>query len=288
MTRISRLLSPAFVLAAVLLPSVLFAAEESAPAPLASVPTPAAAPVEATKPIGLTIDVGLASIYAFRGVNVLADRQRDQHFVFSPSLTYAISDSGFSLGYWGAYQINGSNQAAKLRAGAGHEQDLILGYGHDWLDKTLVLSAALTGYLYPFATKKDGLTKCPSYLEPSVKLSYSTALDLSLQLAYFAALQKELKDYRYLYIRPYVSKSVKLNKYVSQLVGVGYGVKIFNDFDKVKNNVHDIAFDVETTVAVTDAFYLKPAIRGAWSNFKKVALGDEFLIYGSFNLGYSF
>lgn len=288
MTRLLRILALGLGLVLAFLPASLLAAEESdaTPAPAAA---PTAAPTaEAPKPVGLTIDAGIASIYNFRGANVFGNSQHDQHFAFSPSLSYAILDSGLSIGYWGAYQINGGNQAAKVRGGYGHEQDVLLGYAKDWLDKTLLLNAGLTAYLYPFATKKDALVKCPAYLEPSLKLTYSTVLDLSLQVAYFAALQDKIKDWRYLYVRPYVSKTVKLTKSVSQLVGVGYGVKIFTDMDKMKNNVHDIAFDFETTVAVTDAFYFKPALRGGWSNFKKTAIGDEFLVYGSFNLGYTF
>ena len=237
---------------------------------------------------GVTIDVGLASVYNFRGLNTFGIDQSDQYAVFSPSITWAIFDTGLSLGYWGAYQINGDNMKANVDGGAGHEQDIILGYGIDWLDGSLALGATLTAFLYPFADEDIAGTTCPTYIEPSVILSYASVLDFSLQVAYFAGIQDEIKDFRYLYVRPYISKTFQLTKKVSQTIGVGYGYKLFNDRNKMKDNVHDIAFDLATTIAITDSYYITPAIRGGWTNLANKSAAEEYFLLASINTGFSF
>ena len=248
-------------------------------------PAETAAP---SSPAGVSIDAGFASAYNFRGVNVFGATQSDQHLVFSPSISYSILDTGLSIGYWGAYQINGDNLEANVDAALGHEQDIIIGYSTSWLDDTLAFDAVLTVFLYPFADEDVAGVTCPAYIEPSVTLTYSTVLDFSLQVAYFAAIQEEIEDFRYLYIRPYISKSFQLTKRVTQTIGVGYGYKLFNDRDNMVDNVHDIAFDFETSVAITDSFYVAPAFRGGWTNLKKKSAGEEYFLLGSVNIGFSF
>jgi hypothetical protein len=98
--------------------------------------TPAPAPVardrvEAEKPapvkkIGIDLDLGVASLYAFRGLNLFKQAgQNDANALFAPAITWTIGETGFSVGYLGAYQWTGSNRSALVDAGIGHEQDLV-------------------------------------------------------------------------------------------------------------------------------------------------------------------
>jgi len=238
--------------------------------------------------VGVTIDVGVASAYNFRGLNVFGIDQFDQHVVFSPSLSYAILDTGLTIGYWGAYQVNGKNLSANVANGVGHEQDIYLSYDIAWLEDTLALNATLTAFLYPFATKAGAGVRCPAYIEPSVKLSYATVLDLSLQVAYFAGLQDAVKDYRYLYIRPYISKSFAIGTRLTQTLGVGYGFKLYNDRDVMTDNVHDIAFDIALAITAAEGFTVTPAIRGGWTDKDGIPIGSEYFFLGSLNLNYAF
>jgi len=239
-------------------------------------------------PVGISLDGGLASAYLFRGLNVFGDKQKDQHGVFSPTVAWTHAGSGLSLTYWGAFQLNGDNLDAKTDVGAGLEQDFILGWSRAFLDGKLTLKAALTAYVFPFADEELAGANAPLYLEPSVTPVYTTFADLSLQVAYFHAVQDELSDYRYLYVRPYIAKSFKLSDKVTQTVGAGYGYKLFGDRDKMTENVQDLAIDLETTIAVTPSIYVKPALRGGWTNLTGKSFGDEVVVLFSVNVGTSF
>lgn len=239
-------------------------------------------------PVGVSLDGGLASAYLFRGLNVFGDKQMDQHGVFSPTVAWTHAGSGLSLTYWGAFQLNGDNRGAKTDVGAGLEQDFILGYSRAFLDNKLNLKAALTAYVFPFADKTLAGASVPLYLEPSITPVYSSVADFSLQVAYFHAVQDELSDFRYLYVRPYVSKSFKLAHKITQTVGAGYGYKLFGDRDKMTENVQDLAIDLETNIAITPAIYVKPALRGGWTNLTGKSFGDEVVLLFSVNVGASF
>ncbi len=241
-----------------------------------------------SKPLGVSVDAQFSSVYLFRGLNVFGDKQGDQHGVFSPTLSYAIADTGLTLGYWGAFQLNGDNRGAKTDVGAGLEQDFILGYSRSFLDNKLTLKAALTAYVFPFADEELAGAGVPLYLEPSVTPVYTSLADFSLQVAYFHAVQDGLSDYRYLYVRPYVSKSFKLSRKVTETVGAGYGYKVFGDRDKMTENVQDLALDLETTIAITPTFYVKPALRAGWTNLTGQSFGDELVVLVSVNVGISF
>lgn len=236
--------------------------------------------------IGLSLSFEVASAFVFRGYNVFRQTtQHDQNALFAPSLTYAIADTGLSLAYWGGYQWTGSNQADLVAAGVGHEQDLVVTYERAMLSEALTLSAALTYYFYPFASKEDAGTAVPSYLEPSVKASFATILDLGLQVAYFAGLQDAVKDLRYLYLSPSVGKTLELHPRVGLALGLGAGFKIYNDRDTMKDNVFDITFNCEFPVRLSDALAVTPAMHMAWSDFEALRLGEEYVIWGGITFG---
>ena len=268
---------------------------------------------ETKKPVGINLDVEISSIYNFRGWNTFQEKsQQDQNGLLAPSITWSIFDTGLSIGYWGAYQISGSNQAEMVDVGLGHEQDLFLGYSHGWKDDFVVLSAAFTYFFYPFADEDVAGTANPSFIEPLIGLTISPWIDISLNLSYFAGLQDAVEDYRYLYINPSLGKSFEFSDRWGMALGLSVGVKIFNDYDEMKDNVVDVGFDWSFPVTLAGTFYVEPAVHLAWTNMysnimvssglddnpatpddesmeeREPTFGDEFMVYFGMNLGADF
>jgi hypothetical protein len=267
------------------------------------------AATEEKKPIGINVDVGLASIYNFRGANVFMEKTlQDQNLAFSPSLTWSIFNTGLYLSYWGAYQVTGGNKSYLVDYGLGHEQDLILGYSKGFADDVVKLNLAFTYYFYPFADEDVAGTKNPSAIEPMAGISIATVLDLGFNVSYFHSVQEEISLYRYAYFNFSLGKSFSFNDTFGMSLGMGLGIKawIEND-DGAKNdfNRFDLHFDWGLPINLTDRLYLKPAIHFSWTDLKTVAMeddpataavestrdakaGDEYMVYGSINIGANF
>jgi hypothetical protein len=203
------------------LTSGLAFAEEADPA--ATVPADtgtegdaAAAEEPSTKTIN--VDVEAASAYVWRGVNLFGVDQNTQNLSVFPSLTATFG--GFSIGYWGAFQLSGDNKSAAVDAGVGAEQDLILGYGGAITDE-LAYKAVLTYWLYPFAKEEVAGTSTPMYIEPLLGVTYATAADLGLSLSYYRGLQDATDPYSFIYINPSVGKTLPLTSDVSLALSPG-------------------------------------------------------------------
>jgi hypothetical protein len=251
-----------------------------------------AAPVEPkaqpSKKIGVNVDLEVSSVYVFRGLNVFKNKaQTDQTGALFPSLTYTVPGVGFHIGYWGAYQMAGPSKGALVAAGSGNEQDVVVGVTRD-LGHGVTLDGSLTWYLYPFAKKSVAGTTMPTYLEPSVTVTWSGPIDLELKVLYFAGVQQAVKDWRYLYLRPRIGKTFTFNKWVGLATSLAFGYKVFNDRAKMTDNVYDIRFDWALPINVTDQFYVTPAVHVAWTNLKGVDSGDEFVVFGGMNVGVNF
>ncbi|MCP4601412.1 MAG: hypothetical protein GY847_12955 [Proteobacteria bacterium] len=236
----------------------------------------AAEAAEEDTSIGLDIEFGLASAYVFRGLNVFqSSSQQDQHFMFAPGLSWAVGDSGVSLGYWAAYQINGGNEEDIVAGALGHEQDLIVGWGADLTDRTSV-ALGLVYYFYPFADADDAGCKNPSFLEPAAGIALSGWADWGLDLAYFAGLQEAVQDFSYFYINPSVSKGVELSSALETSIGLGFGYKIFKSgADEMASNMFDLSLDWDLSIQVTDIFSLSPGVHLAWTNLEDEMLEPE-------------
>ena len=270
---------------ALALPSMTLPARAQEADPAAAVATPVQPAVEAPKKAGVNIDLELSSVYVFRGINVFKKKdQVEQTGALFPSLTYTVPGVGFHVGYWGAYQMTGSNKGALVSSGAGNEQNLVVGVTRD-LGKGVTLDGSLTWYFFPFAKKDVAGATLPSYLEPSVTVTWAGPVDLELKVLYFAGLQDAVKDWRYLYLRPRIGKTFSFNRWVGLATSLAFGYKLFNDRAKMTDNVYDIRFDWTLPLNVTDQFYLAPGVHVAWTNLKGVDSGDEFVIYGGMNVG---
>ena len=258
--------------------------------------TAAAAPeAEPEKYVTLDVNVGVVSAYVWRGINMFqSSKQMDQHAMLSPSFTVALPETGLSFGYWSAYQLNGDNRSALIDLGLGAEQDLIVGYELA-LNKQLTAAFALTYYFFPFADKEVAGTSLPSYLEPSASITYSTAADLGLLVAYYHAVQDEIKVMRHAYVSPSVSKSFELSETVGLEPKASVGYKLFNDRN-VKDYVYDVTLGVGVPIAATKSISVTPSVNAAWANLSDVSqangavekrgFGDEYVVWGGLNIGF--
>ncbi len=237
--------------------------------------TPATKEEEEDKKIGLNLDLGFASAYLFRGWNVFQnDSQMNPNMLIAPGITWTVFGSGLSIGYWGAFQINGDNISSNIDEGIGAEQDLFVSYEATISDVTTV-SLSLYFYFYPFADEDAAGTNVPAYLEPSFTINIALFVDLGLSLSHFVGLQDAVKDYRYLYVNPTIGKSFALHEIVSLELCLGYGRKLFNDPDKMKDNVHDVLFTIALPIQITDTIYMTPNFGLVWTNVEPFYSDDS-------------
>lgn len=261
------------------------AAAEPAPGPEA----------EPEKSVALDVGVGISSAYVWRGYNLFQDtKQMDQNAMVSPSLTVSFPTTGLSIGYWGAYQLNGENKSLLVDAGVGAEQDLILGYELK-INEQLTAAFGLTYYFYPMADENVAGTSMPSYIEPAAGVTYSTFADVGLMVAYFHGVQEEIKGTRHIYISPSVAKSFEVGTSVAVEPSLSFGYKIFNE-SEIKDNVYDVLLSVGVPITATKTISVTPSVNAAWTNLtdvqdftsvKKRGFGDEYVVWGGLNLDYS-
>lgn len=233
-----------------------------------------------TEPLGLSLDLGVISTYVFRGLNVFADdSMMDQKAFLAPGVTYSMLDGALQIGYWGAYQITGDNIGGKIDGAAGAENDLLITYNHE-LVENLSLSAGAIIYLYPLADSKVAGTDLPTVLEPIVGLSFSSVVDLSLNISYFFAVQKAIESWRYLYINPTVGKAFELSDQWALEASAGFGYKAAADFD---SNVLDALVSVALPINLS-FMVVKPSVSAAWTNIEGLDIGDELAVFGGVNV----
>lgn len=295
-----KLMIPAVILVT-LFANVAFAQTEEADA----------APAEEESSAGVNVDFGIATAYNFRGLNVFAENSpQDRKPAFFPSITKSFGDTGLYLGYWGAFQINGTNRGDVVAGALGHEQDVYVGWDKSFgPSDMLTFSAALTYFFYPFAEDDD--VKLPSYLEPLVGFSVGTFVDLGVTVSYFAGLDDLTKPYSHLYIKPSVGKSFSFGDKLGLDLGFGAGFKVWNDDETdAGGNTVDLAFDVAVPIAVAGSFYVAPSIQMVWTNLegditedsgtvdadgnpimttvREMNAGDQGFIVGAINFGADF
>lgn len=246
-------------------------------------------------PIGLETELALHSAYVWRGLNVFADTdergaldQNDQNAMVAPSLSYTLPGTDLTLGYWGAYQLNGENRAALVDAGVGAEQD-VFAFWELELRPDVTLEVGATYYFYPFAEEEAAGIAFPHMIEPTVTATLSTgAADLGLTLAYFHAFNSELEAARHLYVSPAVSKELELTTAVGLELGAGFGYKIWTgDHGDDTSNTYDVLVAVSLPVSFRGPFSLTPGVSWAWTNLEERSFGDEQVLFGSVALGVS-
>jgi hypothetical protein len=236
--------------------------------------------------LGLAFDVGLASAYVWRGWNLFQDEsQKDPNLLLAPGVTWSLGDSGFSVGYWSAWQLTGPNRGALIDAGTGAEQDVILSYSRSLTDR---VSAAfgLTGYLYPLADEEIAGTAVPAFLEPAVGLSWEGPVTASLNVAWFHGIQEALAGYRNVYLRPGLAWSHGLGARANLEVSGGFGTKLFTDVEApVETNTMDVLLGAAVPVDLGGGVYLKPSLNVAWTEIKGAGFMEGLAPWAGLNLG---
>ena len=223
--------------------------------------------------MGINFDVGFATAYVFRGLNVfMDDDQRDQNMLIAPGISWSIFDTGLGVGYWGAYQLNGDDVSGHIDRGIGAEQDLFVTYELK-LPHDLGLNFWVVYYFFPAADPDLAEVTNPSYLEPGMRFGIYSILDLYINFAYFAGLQEEIRDASYFYINPMVGKNFEFGEVVGLEISLGYGYKVWKD-DSIVNNTHDVTFRAALPISLPSDFYVTPAINVARTNFEVSHAGD--------------
>lgn len=239
------------------------------------------------KAIGLNLDLGFATAYVFRGLNVFAeDEQMDPNMLLAPGISWSVFDTGLSVGYWGAFQITGDNIGAKIDGALGAEQDLFVAYELG-LPFDLTLSAALTYYLYPGSTREAVGSTMASYIEPKVGLTWGGFVDVGLDISYFLGIQDKpgIRGISYLYLNPKIGKELKFTDMFGLALSLGYGFKLFEEGNHGMPNVHDVTLSVGVPIQILDFLYVKPGLNLAWTNIPTLDVGDEIVFWGGLNLG---
>ncbi len=261
----------------------------------------AEAPAEEESSAGVNVDVGIATIYNFRGFNSFQESsQQDQNAAFFPSVTWSIFDTGLSLGYWGAYQLTGDNKSELVAGALGHEQDLIFGYEKGFADDLFALSFGFTYFFYPFADEDAAGTANPSIIEPLVGFSVATVIDIGFTMSYFHGIQEEIKGLRHLYFNLSVGKGFEFDDTFGMNLGMSFGAKKW--IEDVEENRFDLLFDWSVPISLAKGLYVEPGIHFGWTDLDQITEvaddgtettrdahgGDEFMVYGSVNIGADF
>jgi len=259
-------------------------------APALGAETEAAAEAETAEAeaagVGVNLDLGFATHYVFRGLNLFQeDAQLDPHTLLAPGATWSVGDTGLSLGWWAAFQLNG-NVRDNIDAGAGLEQDLFATYEFGLTD-SVALGLQMYAYLYPFADEDVTLTRgAPIWLEPGASITWSTAVDLGLTVTYMAGVQDAIAEYSYLYLSPTLGRSFELAEPLSLDLAASFGYKAWLRSDeKLQDNTFDVGVKAGLTWCATDIFYVTPAVGFAWTNLEGLGFADEFIVYGMLNVG---
>jgi hypothetical protein len=276
------ILTSAVVLAAAAAPTLALA-EEAASANDGAVVESVADGAEDEGGLGLSLTLTYATAYVFRGTNVFqTSSQMDQRGLLAPGIAWSIFDTGLSIGYWGAFQLYGENRRALIDGALGHEQDLYLSYDFEIIGEALTGAASLYWYFYPFADPAVTGSRLPSYLEPILSITGSWLVDVTLELTYMHQVGSRWWVF---YVHPSISKELELHPMVSLGLTFGFGYKVFNDPLASRDNVWDVALDVALTISPLDWFYVTPAVHAGWTNFEERSFEDEYIIWGSLDVG---
>jgi hypothetical protein len=291
--------SVAVVLSSVLASSPASAVDAEPPAPAGADPadpTPApadtgaaeATPASSAAPSQLiNVDVETASAYVWRGLNMFGENQNTQNFSVFPSLTAIFG--GFSIGYFGAFQLSGDNKVENVDRGVGAQQTLIMKYSGSVADN-LSYTAGLIYWIYPFANEAAN-TDLPMAAEPGAGLTYTTAVDVGLYVGYYRPLQDVNRAASFVYISPSVSKTLPITADIDLALGLSAGYKAYTNLPSGQDP--DKAFDLTLNAGATMPYsdmYVTPQVHAAFVTRRSdvnADFGDEFIAWAGVHVGYN-
>lgn len=234
--------------------------------------------------VGLSLELGMESAHVARGLNAFQlTSQMDQAPVMVPKVTWEIGESGFSIEYEGVYHLAGDNQAALVREGVGHEQNVRAFYERE-LWGPLSARAGVQYTFFPFADPEVAGTSVPSVLVPIVALGVEAVVDVELELSYEAGLQEAIAEDSRFVIHPTVSRSFELTPDDSLEMAVGGGWKFFRNPDETDNQA-DVQVDLGVNRKIGRRFHAAPALHWAWTNRDDVPFSQEHCVWVSLQGG---
>ena len=242
------------------------------------------------KKLGLEMEVQFASAFVFRGYNVFQHSSQMNSYLFvAPACTWSIAESGFSVGYWGAYQLVGEDPLGNVDNGSNLEQDLFVSYERR-ITRRLSMNGMMTLYLFPFATRADAGAQFPTWVEPSVTATYEAGIMRgALFMSYFFGVQSTaaIRDASYLYVNPSLTRTFTV-KGRDLEIKLGYGYKQFTGGNDGMSNTHDVTFAAHLTLPFGD-FFVKPGVGAAWTNLEAPgkAVVDGFVVWAWVSVGAS-
>ncbi|MBW2703101.1 MAG: hypothetical protein JRF33_19935 [Deltaproteobacteria bacterium] len=237
--------------------------------------------------LGLNLELSLQSAFMFRGYNIFQENgQRDLNMLLAPGVTWAVPDTGWSLAYWGAFQVSGGNISELIKAGVGAEQDLIFIYERK-LGDLLSLEASLCWYLFPFADEDVAGSTFPVFVEPLLKFKWAAQVDFSLAFSYFFGLQdiEGIRDFSHLYVRPALTKGFALTEWLGMEMSLGYGFKVMIEGNEGYDNIHDVDLALTLPVSLPHGLYLLPSLHVGWSDLAEAELSETVLVWGGVVVG---
>jgi hypothetical protein len=235
----------------------------------------------------LNLNLEAASAYVWRGINKFGEDQNTQTFAMFPSITATLG--GFSLGYWGAFQLSGDNKSVLVDSGVGAENDFILKYSA-WLQRNLALSGSLTYFTHPFADADAAGTDDPMFLEPGIGISYLTGADLGLYVGYYRGLQSVTEPASFVYISPSIGKTFHVNEDLGLAVGVSAGYKAFTNDPPNEDRAFDLALTLSAAIPFSD-MYITPQLHAAYVTrddavVPDAGFSDSFVAWAGLHVGY--
>jgi len=227
-------------------------------------------------PSELSAGIGINSHYAWRGLNYLqATSQKDQHAYVSPWLSWAVGDSGWSVGYWGAYQATGDNITDMTAGASSHENDLWVDWSTDLADGAFTTNIYGLAYLYPFADRDVAGADVPVWVEPGAGLSWNGPVSLSAGAAWYQAVQEPLQGGEYLYL----SSSVSGERSVHEVISVGMGASAgYKAGQETIDNTLDLQLDWTMSVAL-DQLTVAPGTHVTWTNLEDASPGEAYFVW---------
>ncbi len=228
------------------------------------------------RPLGLSLELGLASGFLFRGYNVFqSSGQLDPTLTIQPEIDWVIGETGITVGYWGLYQLTGDDVETHIDGGSGAEQGLYVHYARP-LTGALTLSAWLSWYFYPGATEEAAGAVFPCYLEPGAGIHLRTLVGLGMDLSFLGGLQSGISQYSYLYLNPYVDHTFELLDTLWIEARLGFGYKLFTeDPSVVADNMFDVTAAATLTWVIGGRFYAKGRFGATWTSIEEREETDD-------------
>ena len=235
--------------------------------------------------LSFSADVGVATAYAARGINVFqSSSQKDPNALFAPALEVGLGDTGLAVGWLSALQLTGPNREEMVANGVGAENDVYVAWSHA-LGETVELGAVAALVAYPLADADTVGAGGPLLLEPAVNVTWSGPIELGAEVLYSAGIQPAAPVPPYAYLNLTGEKGFDLGSGYGVTLGAGAGFKAYTVPDAPKDNVWDVSLDLALQKDFDNGLYLTPGVHGAWTNLEGKDVAQSMFVWAGMNVG---